>query len=80
MELNGIETLMANLGLTTPTLRFLGGFSVTSGALLLLKPQIAFDKEGNARPWKLIEKRPGATPVPWFLPGLAVGGVLALLI
>lgn len=67
------------LGLTSPLTRCLFGIVVTSGVMIMVKPSFAF-KNGEMRSWNLITKRQGGTWIPWWLPGLVVGGVFAIYI
>ena len=80
-DLSTSEMIMYNLGLKTPTTRFVAGFTITTGLLLLLRPRFAFLEDGTPRPWSLVgHKGNSATLIPWFFPGLLVGGTLGLFL
>lgn len=72
------EWIFSQFGLYTPLQRFLFGFTICDTAILLAHPDFAFDGRGYLRPWSLFSNEPNSTMCPWFLPGLLVGGTLAL--
>jgi hypothetical protein len=80
IELSTLEQFMVFLGLESPSLRFLGGVTLTTGVILALKPSISFDASGNARAWSVTSSSSNSTLVPWWLPGVMVGGALATLL
>jgi hypothetical protein len=74
------EHVCLAMGLTTPFKRATAGFGAVTGLILFTKPLFAFDEKGNAKPWALISKDPFATSVPWWLPGIVVGGLISIYI
>lgn len=75
-DLDFVQKTMAFMGLDTPALRFMAGFTLTSSVIMVAKPRISFDGDGNALSWKLTNKE--GTQLTWWMPGLVVGGVLAI--
>jgi hypothetical protein len=66
-------------GLRTPFQRFTFGFAVCETAIFVLKPRFAFTSTNELKHLAIFG--PGGkntTWVPWYLPGLALGGVLAV--
>ena len=76
--LGPLEYAMYAMGLTTPVSRFLAGFTVTESLVWMAKPSFAFDRLGKPISWAVSTN--GGTWVPWFMPGLVVGGVMALFL
>jgi hypothetical protein len=61
-------------GLNSPITRFLGTAVVAGGLTLVFKPSFAFDSQGNAYPWRLVD--PNAkqgTAIPWYFIPAAAG-------
>lgn len=75
-----VEDIVYRFGLTTPTMRFIAGFTVTESLILYLKPSYAFESNGDAREWMFTSHSPSAALIPWWFPGLVVGSVLGLFI
>jgi hypothetical protein len=66
-------------GLTTPFQRFMFGFTICETAIMLAKPGFAFTDKDEMKQFVLFARdKKNSTYVPWFLPGLAIGGILAL--
>lgn len=68
-------------GLTTPFSRFIFGYTIAETFMLIVKPSFSFDAQGRAKTFSLWPSKTGkndTTMVPWFLPGLIVGGSLGL--
>jgi hypothetical protein len=80
LGLNSIEALFDSLGLRTPLLRASAGWAVTSAALSYMKPGMMYDPNGEPLPWSVTNMNPqiDSTMVPWWLPGIAIGGVFGL--
>lgn len=79
----GLDTLeipFYYLGLNTVPKRFLFGTLATGAALYIIKPDMFFDEDGTARPWKALTKDAEATSVPWWLVSGAVGLVMCTFI
>jgi hypothetical protein len=75
-----LEPLDAVGLLERPVLRgaIFGG--LVAGAVLYLRPEAQFSKEGQ-RPWSLLHPQdPNATPFPWFVVAGTVGVMTALMI
>jgi hypothetical protein len=75
------QEYLESVGLRTPTSRFIVGAGM--GVLLTeaIRPGFSHDAKGQHRPWAILD--PGAkdgTQVPWFLPPVISGTVLALLL
>lgn len=74
------ERVFQALGMTTPLLRFAGVGILTSGLVYAAKPSFAFDpKTGLAKPLDATGENPDGTAIPWYLPGVFVGSIAALL-
>jgi hypothetical protein len=69
--LTPMETFMSSLGLNEPGLRFLTLFTVTNLMVWLVKPPYLFDDDGYVNAKALI---------PWWTPGVVVGGVAAMFL
>ncbi len=52
----------------------------TSGLMYLIKPQFAFDSDGNPKNWIVFQKGPNTTGMPFYLPGLLLGTFVWLFI
>lgn len=80
-EFTSAELMFYNLGLNTPVSRFLAMFTLTEGAIMLFRPPIFYNEEGNAKPWSLFSsEEEDTTLIPFWLPGFIVGGACALFI
>ena len=71
-------------GLTTPTARFIGAFTVTNAIILSVKPSFAFTHKGDFKylPWPddgHLQKYQ-KTWVPWWVPGIVAGVVCSIFI
>lgn len=78
--LNFGQRIMSSMGLYTPFQRFLFGFTAAETVMWVTKPSFSFDSKGNARSIRLSLADKNGTFVPWFLPGLLVGGAMAVLL
>lgn len=68
------------LGLSSPMSRLLFGIVVSSGLIYAIKPSFAF-RYDDPRPFiPFSNVKSGGTWVPWWVPGIVVGTVLALYI
>lgn len=64
----------AAVGLTTPITRFAASAVVAGGLTLVLKPSFAFDAQGNAYPWRLVDPNSKqGTAIPWYFIPAAAG-------
>ena len=72
------EKVLSTLGLNQPTGRFFAGFLVTQAFMVSLRPQVSYLDDGTPRVWRLISPTMDSTLVPWWMPGLFVGGILSL--
>lgn len=57
--------------------------ALTAGVYWGLKPSSAFDKQGNARPWILLDSEksgPEPTTMPWYLGSALTGYAVNLII
>jgi hypothetical protein len=71
---------LGNIGLGSPTTRFVFGTVVTGLAVWAIRPEVAFDGNGVPRSWKPMSSDSGATLVPWWVWALTGGVVFSTFI
>lgn len=75
-----LQNLMVSLGLNTPMKRALAGFLSGSVVVYYVQPESMFAK-GEMRPFApFAPDDPSKTWLPWWVPGLAVGATVSLLL
>lgn len=75
------QRFFSAVGLRTPTLRFIGGFTAVALLLNFAKPSMMFTEIGTARPWTLSvadDSKLQATMFPWWLAAMSVGAFVGL--
>lgn len=78
---DSIEKLFMALYMNSPVKRFVGTASIITLGMYFTKPAISFDQNGNARPAAFPNPNvPGATPLPFYLPGVLLGLFTAVFI
>ncbi len=75
------ENVALALGADTPAKRAAFGAALGGAALNLAQPDWAFNEDGSARPWGLLEpEAPDATSTPWYLVAGVIGAAFATLV
>jgi hypothetical protein len=69
-----IMSAYSAVGLNSPVTRFVATAVVAGGLTLVLKPSFAFDSQGNAYPWRLVDPNSKqGTNIPWYFIPAAAG-------
>jgi hypothetical protein len=77
------ERMLSALGLGHPSVRAMTAFTATNALILLTKPDWAFDRNGNPRPWVVTQSgkyRIEASWCPWYVPGFLAAAFFGLLV
>ena len=77
-DLSWPEWTFYQLGLTSPAKRFVAGFTMGNLVMLTVKPRISFDRDGEPKSFSLSGRDRNTTTVPWWIPGILLGGSFAM--
>jgi hypothetical protein len=69
--LTRVETILANLGLSQPGVRFIAVAVGATTLLFAVRPECIFMEDGRLNP---------NAPFPWWLPGVTLGMIAALFV